>query len=148
MALNAQRSLMRSNNVLATVFKRLSSGMRINQAKEDSAGLSISTRMEAQIREHNQAIRNVNDGISLAQVAEGGMQESMNVLQRMRELAVQAANDTYNSGDRADMELELDQLKSQLDSIASDTEFNGQKLLDGSFVDKGLSVGQNVNFDV
>ena len=107
MALNAQRSLMRSNNVLATVFKRLSSGMRINSAKDDAAGLAIGTRMEAQIREHNQGIRNVNDGISLAQVAEGGMQEAMNTLQRMRELAVQASNDTYTSGDRADMELEL-----------------------------------------
>ena len=149
MSLNAQRNLERSNKTLATVFKRLSSGMRINQAKDDAAGLSVSTRMEAQIREHNQAIRNVNDGISMAQVAEGGMQESMNVLQRMRELAVQAANDTYTSGDRADMELEIDQLKLQLDSIASDTEFNGQKLLDGSFTGKKFALGSgSVDLDI
>ena len=150
MALNAQRNLVRSNNALATVFKRLSSGMRINSAKDDAAGLSVSTRMEAQIREHNQAIRNVNDGISMAQVAEGGMQEAMNTLQRMRELAVQAANDTYTSGDRADLELELDQLKSHLNSIASDTEFNGQKLLDGSLTGKKIHVGENdsVSLDI
>ena len=124
--------------------------MRINQAKDDAAGLSVSTRMEAQIREHNQAIRNVNDGISMVQVAEGGMQESINIMQRMRELAVQAANDTYNSGDRADMEAELDQLKAHLNSIASDTEFNGQKLLDGSFTGKKIQVGKNesVSLDI
>ena len=143
MALNAQRNLVRSNNALATVFKRLSSGMRVNSAKDDAAGLSVSTRMEAQIREHNQAIRNVNDGISMAQVAEGGMQEAMNTLQRMRELAVQASNDTYSSSDRANLETELDQLKAQLNSIASDTEFNGQKLLDGSLTGKKIQIGES-----
>jgi len=136
--------------MLGTVFERLSSGLRINSAKDDAAGLSVSTRMEAQIREHNQAIRNVNDGISMAQVAEGGMQEAMNTLQRMRELAVQSANGTYSSTDRANLETELTQLNSQLNSIASDTEFNGQKLLDGSFTGKKIQIGENesVSLDI
>ena len=149
-ALNTQRNLLHSTSVLGTTFKRMSSGLRINQAKDDTAGLSISTRMTAQIREHNQAIRNVNDGISLAQVAEGGMQSAIDVMQRMRELAVQAANDTYNSADRADMELELDQLKAELNRMASDTEFNGMKLLDGSLTGKKIEIGKDdaVSLDI
>ena len=149
-SLSSQRNLLQSNKSLGTVFKRLSTGLRINSAKDDSAGFSVATRMEAQIREHNQAIRNVNDSISLAQVAEGGMQSSMNILQRMRELAVQSANDTYSSSNRQAMELEIDQLKAQLNSISSDTEFNGQKLLDGSFTDKSFQISDNesISFSV
>ena len=131
-SLTAQQGLLRSSFQLDGVLNRLSSGLRINSAKDDSAGLSISTRMEAQIREKNQAIKNVNDGISLTQVAEQGMQSAIDVLQRMRELSVQASNDTYTSSDRLSMEMEIDQLKKELDSLASNTEFNGKKMLDGS----------------
>ena len=132
-SLTAQQGLLRSSFQLDGVLNRLSSGLRINSAKDDSAGLSISTRMEAQIREKNQAIKNVNDGISLTQVAEQGMQSAIDVLQRMRELSVQASNDTYTSSDRLSMEMEIDQLKKELDSLASNTEFNGKKMLDGQW---------------
>ena len=124
--------------------------MRVNSAKDDAASLAIGTRMEAQIRGKNQGVRNVNDGISLAQVAEGGMQEAVGVLQRMRELAVQAANDTYSSTDRTSMELEITQLKTQLNSIASNTEFNGQTLLDGTFTDKSFQIddSESISFSI
>jgi len=131
-SLNSQRGLLRATNNLGTTFKRLSSGLRINAAKDDTAGLSISTRMTAQIRGTNQSVRNANDAISLLQVAEGALDETTNALQRMRELAVQAANDTYTSGDRLDLQLEVDQLLLEIQRISSNTEFNDQVVLGGS----------------
>ena len=143
-ALNAQRQLSSTTNALSTSFERLSSGLRINGAKDDAAGLSITTRFSAQIRGLNQAVRNSNDGISLAQTAEGALNETTNILQRIRELAVQAANDTNNDSDRESLQAEVDQLKTELDRIASTTNFNGNKVLDGSFLSRDLQVGANV----
>ena len=120
-ALNAQRRLTSTSSSLSRSFERLSSGLRINGAKDDAAGLSITNRFSAQIRGLNQAVRNSNDGISLAQTAEGALNETTNILQRIRELAVQAANDTNNSSDRASLQAEVDQLKSELDRISSTT---------------------------
>ena len=140
-ALSAQRHLNESTNILGRTFKRLSSGQRVNSAKDDSASLSISNRFTSQIRGLNQAIRNTNDTISLTQVADGALEESVNALQRMRELAVQSANDTLVSSDRADIQTEVDQLISEIGRIASDTEFNTQSLLDGSFSGKTFQVG-------
>src|SRR6056297_3570099 len=131
-SLNAQRNLSESSGSLATSLQRLSSGLRINSAKDDAAGLAISERMTSQIRGLNQAARNANDGISLAQTAEGALQESTNILQRMRELSVQSANDTNSASDRASLNDELTQLQQELDRIAQTTEFNGTNLLDGS----------------
>ncbi len=108
MSLNAQRNLGNSQNALSKSMQRLSSGLRINSAKDDAAGLAISDRMTSQIRGLNQAARNANDGISLAQTAEGALQESTNILQRMRELAVQSANDTNSASDRASLQAEVD----------------------------------------
>ena len=142
-SLNAQRNLGASQANLAKSMQRLSSGLRINSAKDDAAGLSISDRMTSQIRGLNQATRNANDGISLAQTAEGAMQESTNILQRMRELAVQSANDTNTSSDRKSLQAEVSQLISELDRIATTTTFNGQKLLDGSFASGSFQVGAN-----
>ena len=142
-SLNAQRNLGISQSNLAKSMQRLSSGLRINSAKDDAAGLAISDRMTAQIRGLNQATRNANDGISLAQTAEGAMQESTNILQRMRELAVQSANDTNSASDRKSLQAEVSQLISELDRIASTTSFNGQKLLDGSFAGASFHVGAN-----
>ena len=131
-SLNAQRNLGVSQSNLAKSMQRLSSGLRINSAKDDSAGLAISDRMTAQIRGLNQAARNANDGISLAQTAEGALQETTNLLQRMRELAVQGANDTNNATDRSSIQGEIDQLVDELDRIATSTKFNGKALIDGS----------------
>jgi len=132
MSLNAQRNLNQSQGALSKSMQRLSSGLRINSAKDDAAGLAISDRMTAQIRGLNQASRNANDGISLAQTAEGALQESTNILQRMRELSVQSANDTNSDSDRASMNDEVTQLKAELDRIGQTTQFNGKNLLDGS----------------
>jgi len=143
-ALNAQRRLTSTSSSLSRSFERLSSGLRINGAKDDAAGLSITNRFSAQIRGLNQAVRNSNDGISLAQTAEGALNETTNILQRIRELAVQSANDTNNSSDRASLQAEVDQLKSELDRIASTTNFNGNKLIDGSFLARDIQVGANV----
>jgi flagellin len=143
-ALNAQRQLTSTSNSLSRSFERLSSGLRINGAKDDAAGLSITTRFSAQIRGLNQAVRNSNDGISLAQTAEGALNETTNILQRMRELAVQSANDTNNDSDRASLQAEVAQLKTELDRIAETTNFNGNKILDGSFLSKDVQVGANV----
>jgi len=129
---------------LSRSFERLSSGLRINGAKDDAAGLSITTRFSAQIRGLNQAVRNSNDGISLAQTAEGALNETTNILQRIRELAVQSANDTNNSSDRSSLQAEVAQLKSELDRIAETTNFNGNKVLDGTFLAQDLQVGANV----
>ena len=142
-SLNAQRNLSASQTNLAKSMQRLSSGLRINSAKDDAAGLAISDRMTSQIRGLNQATRNANDGISLAQTAEGAMQESTNILQRMRELAVQSANDTNTASDRKSLQAEVSQLISELDRIAETTSFNGQKLLDGSFAGASFHVGAN-----
>ena len=130
-SLNAQRNLGVSQSNLAKSMQRLSSGLRINSAKDDAAGLAISDRMTAQIRGLNQAARNANDGISLAQTAEGALQETTNILQRMRELAVQGANDTNSDSDRASIQAEIDQLVEEIDRIAGTTKFNGKAVING-----------------
>lgn len=142
-SLNAQRNLSQSTNSLGRSFQRLSSGLRINSARDDAAGLAISNRFTAQIRGLNQAVRNTNDGISLSQTAEGALQETTNILQRMRELSVQAANDTNTQTDRESLQAEVDQLVSELDRIASTTNFNNQKILDGTFLGARFHVGAN-----
>jgi flagellin len=143
MSLNAQRQLNKSQATQNTSMERLSSGLRINSAKDDAAGLAISTGMESQTRGLNQAVRNANDGISMAQTAEGSMDEMTNILQRMRELGVQASNDTNSSSNRASIQKEVDQLYSELDRISSVTSFNGVKLLDGSTKSTSLQIGAN-----
>ena len=143
MSLTAQRNLSRSQNTLATSIERLSSGMRVNSAKDDAAGLAIAERMNAQVKGMNVAIRNANDGISLAQTAEGGLNEIGNMLQRMRELAVQAANGTNSADDRDNLNAEFTALDEEIGRIASVTQFNGMKILGsaaGSFV---FQVGAN-----
>lgn len=144
-SLNAQRQLMSSGNALDRATERLSSGARINSAKDDAAGLAISNRMTSQVRGLDQAIRNANDGVSLIQTAEGALSESTNILQRMRELSVQSANGIYSSGDRATLNAEVQQLVKELDRIAETTSFNGQKLLDGSLGKVSLQVGAAAN---
>lgn len=143
MSLNAQRNLGKSQGKLAQSMQRLSSGLRINSAKDDAAGLAISDRMTSQIRGLNQAARNANDGISLAQTAEGALQESTSILQRMRELAVQSANDTNSDSDRSSLNDEVTQLKAELNRIAETTEFNGKKLIDGTMSGSTFQVGAN-----
>jgi flagellin len=143
-ALNAQRQMNQVSNSLGRSFERLSSGLRINGARDDAAGLSISTRFTAQIRGLNQAVRNSNDGISLAQTAEGALNETTNILQRMRELSVQSANDTNNDSDRSSLQAEVSQLKKELDRIAETTNFNGNNILNGEFLSKDIQVGANV----
>ncbi|MEI7950997.1 MAG: flagellin [Gammaproteobacteria bacterium] len=143
-SLNAQRNLGRSQTALGTSLQRLSSGKRINSARDDAAGLAISERFTAQIRGLGQAVRNSNDGISLAQTAEGALGEVTNNLQRIRELSVQSANATNSSSDRAAMQQEVSQLVSEIDRIANQTDFNGVKLLDGSFASQSFQVGANV----
>src|SRR5690606_20151210 len=130
-SLNAQRQLMSSGNSLDRATERLSSGNRINSAKDDAAGLAIANRMTSQVRGLDQAIRNANDGVSLIQTAEGALSESTNILQRMRELSVQSANGIYTASDRKTLDAEVKQLVSELDRIAKTTSFNGQNLLDG-----------------
>jgi flagellin len=144
-SLNAQRNLSNSQSLLATSLQRLSSGLRINSAKDDAAGLAISNRFTAQIRGLNQAVRNANDGISLAQTAEGALVEVGNNLQRIRELAVQSANATNSATDRASLQAEVDQLLSEIDRVANQTAFNGVKVIDGSFSSAVFQVGANAN---
>lgn len=144
-SLNAQRQLVGSGNSLDRSTERLSSGLRINSAKDDAAGLAISNRMTSQVRGLDQAIRNANDGVSMVQTAEGALQESTNILQRMRELSVQSANGIYNDADRATLNAETKQLKAELDRIAETTSFNGKALLDGSFGKTSLQVGSQAN---
>ena len=152
MSLNAQRQLNKSQMAQNTAMERLSSGLRINSAKDDAAGLAISTGMSSQIRGLNQAVRNANDGISMAQTAEGSMDEMTNILQRMRELSVQAANDTNSSSNRASIQIEIDQLYSEMDRIAETTSFNGINLLDGSNKSTSLQIGaesgQSLSFSI
>ncbi|NMM82239.1 flagellin [Acidovorax sp. SRB_14] len=142
-SLTAQRNLSTSQSQLSTSMQRLSSGMRINSAKDDAAGLAISERMTTQIKGLNQAGRNANDGVSLAQTAEGALGTIGNNLQRIRELAVQSRNATNSSEDRAALQKEVAQLKSEVDRVAKDTSFNGTNLLDGTFTAKAFQVGAN-----
>ena len=142
-SLNAQRNLGISQNSLTQSMQRLSSGLRVNSAKDDAAGLGIAERMGAQVRGLNVAARNANDGISLAQTADGAMASVTNNLQRMRELSVQSANATNSDTDRAAMQQEVKQLADEIDRVATQTDFNGTKLLDGSFSDKKFQVGAN-----
>ena len=142
-SLTAQRNLNSSQNSLNTSLQRLSSGLRINSAKDDAAGLAISERFSAQIRGLNQAARNANDGVSLAQTAEGALAEVTNNLQRIRELAVQSSNATNSQSDRDALQTEVTQLLNEIDRVADSTEFNGVKLLDGSFTGAVFQVGAN-----
>ena len=132
-SLNAQRNLSMSQSGLATSLQRLSTGLRINSAKDDAAGMSIASRMTSQINGNNVAARNANDGISLAQTAEGGLNSATDLLQRMRDLAVQSANGSNSDQDRASIQSEVGQLKDEIDRVAKSTSFNGLNLLDGSF---------------
>ena len=142
-SLNAQRNLSTNSASLATTIQRLSSGLRINSARDDAAGLAISERFSTQIRGLNVAARNANDGISLAQTAEGALAEVSSNLQRIRELAVQSRNATNSVSDRQALDAEVQQLKAEIDRVASQTEFNGIKLLDGSFSGQAFQVGAN-----
>jgi len=142
-SLNAQKNLATTQNQLTTALQRLSSGMRINSAKDDAAGLAISTRFTSQINGLNQAARNANDGISLTQTAEGAMNEIVNNLQRMRELAVQSLNASNSATDRSALDSEVQQLKSEVDRVAQSTSFNGVKVLDGTFSNQSFQVGAN-----
>jgi flagellin len=144
-SLNSQRQLMNSGNALDRATERLSSGQRVNSAKDDAAGLAISNRMTSQIRGLDQAIRNANDGVSLVQTAEGALQEVTNILQRIRELSIQSANGIYNDDDRKTLDAEVQQLKLEMDRISETTSFNGQKLLDGTLGDTFLQVGSQAN---
>ena len=139
-ALGARYNLSVVNNEMETAMARLSSGLRINGAGDDAAGLAIASRMESQIRGLSQAVRNANDGISLMQTTEGAVNEVSNMLQRMRELAVQAASGTNNPSDQAALDLEVQQLKTEIDRISTTTQFNSQNVLDGTF-NRSLQIG-------
>ncbi|PJG59625.1 flagellin, partial [Aeromonas cavernicola] len=143
-SLNAQRNLMNSSKSLDTSYTRLASGLRINSAKDDAAGLQISNRMTSQINGLDQGNRNANDGISLAQTAEGAMDEMTGMLQRMRTLAQQSANGSYSEKDRDALQKEVDQLGAEMNRIAKDTTFAGTNLLDGNF-SGSFQVGANAN---
>jgi len=143
-SLNAQRNLAASQSSLSTSMQRLSSGLRINSAKDDAAGLAISERMSAQVRGLNVAARNANDGISLAQTAEGSLGKVGDMVQRIRELAVQSANATNTATDRASLQSEVAELTAEIQRVATQTSFNNTKLLDGSFTSQNFQVGANV----
>ncbi|MBW1939120.1 MAG: flagellin [Deltaproteobacteria bacterium] len=151
-SLNAQKNLGKTQGMLDKSLARLSSGLRINSAKDDAAGLAISNRMGAQVRGLNQAARNANDAISLAQTAEGALQESTNILQRMRELAVQSKNSTNTASDRSSLDQEFQQLSAELNRIGDTTSFNGQMILDGSMgasvFQVGSQVGETISLDL
>ena len=150
LSLNSQRQLNRSQSAMRTSLERLSSGLRINRASDDAAGLAIAEKFTSQIRGLNQAIRNANDGVSFVQTAEGGLDEITVALQRMRELAVQAANGTYSSANRADLNKEFAQLSSEIDRIATQTDFNGRKILNttSSFaMQVGWEANQTIDVD-
>lgn len=142
-SLNVQKNLGRASDALSTSMTRLSSGLRINSAKDDAAGLQISTRMTSQIRGQTMAIKNANDGISIAQTAEGAMQEQTNILQRMRELAVQSRNDNNSTADREALNKEFEAMSDELTRIAESTNLNGKNLLDGSAATMTFQVGSN-----
>ncbi|MFL0798701.1 MAG: flagellar biosynthesis protein FliC [Cellvibrionaceae bacterium] len=144
-SINAQRQLVKSGHEMSQAMERLSSGKRINTAADDAAGLAIANRMTSQVRGLDQAVRNANDGISLIQTAEGALDETTNILQRMRQLAIQSANGIYSDADRATLDAEVQQLKQEIDRIATTTTFNGQLLLDGSLGSTQLQVGAMAN---
>ena len=144
-SLNAQRALSESQGDVQTSLQRLSSGLRINGAKDDAAGLAISERFTAQINGLNQAVRNANDAISLSQTAEGSLSQTTDLLQRMRELAVQSANATNSGTDRTALQAEVTQLTAEVDRIATTTQFNGLNLLDGTYTSQAFQVGSNAN---
>lgn len=143
--MTAQRNLNQSSNALATSMERLATGSRINSAKDDAAGLQISNRLNSQVRGLGVAMKNASDGISIAQTAEGAMNESTNILQRMRDLALQSANGTNSADDRKAIQKEVTALQSELNRIAETTSFGGQNLIDGSFGSRTLQVGANAN---
>lgn len=145
LSLNAQRNLSISGNLMAKSLERLSSGLRINRAADDAAGLAISESLRSQVRGMNQAVRNANDGISMISTAESAMVETTNMLQRMRELAIQSANDTNSVSNRAVLQNEVDQLLSEITRVANTVQFNGLNLLDGTFTNKKLQVGASAN---
>jgi flagellin len=147
-ALGAQKSLYEAERSLSTAMERLSTGKRINSAADDASGLSIATRMTSQVKGLNMAIRNANDGISLVQTTEGALSEVTDMLQRMRELAIQATNGTANASDRAALDAEVQQLKAEIDRIATTTKFNNQAILDGSFKNKVLQIGDSADATV
>ena len=142
-SLNAQRSLLSNSQSAAVAMERLASGKRINSAKDDAAGLAISNRLESQIKGVTQGIRNLSDATSVLQVAEGGMASIENNLQRIRELAVQAANGTYSDADRSSLNTEATQLLAEIDRVASTTNFGGQSLLGGTFTNKSFNLGNS-----
>lgn len=142
-SLAVQKNLSKASDALSTSMTRLSSGLKINSAKDDAAGLQIATRETSQIRGQTVAIKNANDGISIAQTAEGALQESTNILQRMRELAVQSRNDTNGTADRTAMNAEYAQMSDELTRIAQSTNLNGKNLLDGTAGTVSLQVGSN-----
>ncbi len=144
-SINARRQLQKHTLNLGKSFARLASGMRINTSQDDAAGLAISNRMVAQIRGMNTAIRNANDGISLAQVAEGALDETTNALQRMRELAIQAANSTYGTADRTNLNNEVQEMLSEVNRIATTTEFNNVLLLSGGYTAQKFHIGADAN---
>jgi flagellin len=144
-SMKAQNTLNNANSGLKTSMERLSSGLRINSAKDDAAGLQISNRLTSQVNGIGVAMRNANDGISIAQTAEGSMQESTNILQRMRDLSLQSANGSNSTDDRAAMQKEISSLQTELTRISDTTSFGGQKLLDGSYGSQKFQVGSNAN---
>jgi len=146
-SLNVQKNLNKASDALSVSMTRLSSGLKINSAKDDAAGLQIATRMTSQIRGQTMAIKNANDGISIAQTAEGAMQEQTNILQRMRELAVQSRNDSNSSDDRDALNKEFTQMAAELSRIAGSTNLNGKNLLDGSASTMTFQVGSNTGSD-
>jgi len=131
-AMKATNSANAASKMLGTAMERLSTGKRINSAKDDAAGLAIATTMTSQVKGMNQGIRNANDGISMAQTAEGALSEVTNMLQRVRELSVQAASETYSADDRTNLQTEIDALQTQMTNVLTNTEFNGNKLFDGT----------------
>jgi flagellin len=143
-SLNSQRNLTNSTNALQTSFERLSSGKRINSAADDAAGLQIGSRLESQVNGLNQAARNANDGISLSQTAEGALDETTNMLQRMRVLSIQSANGSNSAADRVALDKEYGQLTEEIDRVAKDTTFGGMNLLDSSF-DQDFQIGPDTN---
>ncbi|MGB2063649.1 flagellin [Marinomonas gallaica] len=150
-SLNAQNQMMKSGNTLDTAYQRLSSGLRINSAADDAAGLQISNRLTSQVNGLNQAVRNANDGISLAQTAEGALDETTNMLQRMRTLAIQSANGSNTDKDRVALQQEMGQLSEEINRVASTTTFGGQNLLDGTYTGQfqvGADSNQTISFSL
>ena len=142
-SLVAREALSQNNRAMSTAMERLSTGKRINSAADDAAGLSISSKMTSQVRGLQMAVKNANDAISITQTAEGAMTEISTILQRMRELSVQAASDSNDASDRVTLQAEVTQLSDEIDRIATTTQFNGINVLDGGFTDKQFQIGAN-----